>query len=55
MEQHHIRLSSDVEALTTEIYRLKCELLLHSDCNCTLIQSYFKNGFQRYIRGMQSE
>ena len=55
MEQQHIRLSSEVEALTTEIYRLKSELLLHSGCNCTLIQSYFENGFQRYIRAMQSE
>ncbi|KAH6871337.1 hypothetical protein B0T10DRAFT_373670, partial [Thelonectria olida] len=53
MEQQHIRLSSEVEALTTEIYRLKSELLLHSGCNCTLIQSHFENGFQRYIRAMQ--
>ncbi|KAI5459491.1 hypothetical protein BGZ63DRAFT_391140 [Mariannaea sp. PMI_226] len=49
MEQRHIKLSSEVEALTTEIYWLKCEILLHSDCNCTLIQSYLANGFERNI------
>ncbi|KAI5460640.1 hypothetical protein BGZ63DRAFT_387561 [Mariannaea sp. PMI_226] len=55
MEQQHIRLSSEVAALTTEIYQLKCELLLHSGCSCTLIQRYLESEFQHYIRGMQSE
>jgi hypothetical protein len=47
MEKRHMKLASEAEKLTDEAYQLKRELLLHADCNCTLIQKFIKNGFRR--------
>jgi len=46
MEKQHTKLTGEVEELTDEVYQLKRQLFLHSDCNCTLIQEYIKNGFR---------
>ncbi|KAH6872061.1 hypothetical protein B0T10DRAFT_499874, partial [Thelonectria olida] len=46
MEKQHTKLAGEVEELTDELYQLKCQLFLHYDCNCTLIQEYIKNGFR---------
>jgi hypothetical protein len=46
MEKQHMKLASAVEELTDEVYQLKRELFLHTDCNCTLIQECIKNGFR---------
>lgn len=46
MEKQHTKLAGEVEELTDEVYQLKCQLFLHTDCNCTLIHKYIKNGFR---------
>jgi len=46
MEKQHMKLASEVDELTDEVYQLKRELFLHADCDCTLIQECIKNGFR---------
>jgi hypothetical protein len=46
MEKRHMKLASEAEKLTDEVYQLKRVLLLHADCNGTLIQKFIMNGFR---------
>ncbi|KAF5006932.1 hypothetical protein FDECE_6708 [Fusarium decemcellulare] len=55
MERINQDLSSCVADLTAEVYQLKMKLLQHTDCDCSLIQSYIANEAQRYIRDLDEE
>ncbi|KAF4459819.1 Transcription factor atf21 [Fusarium albosuccineum] len=55
MEEINHRLSSCAADLTLEVYRLKMKLLQHTDCSCSLIQTYIANEAQRYIRDLDEE
>lgn len=54
MEDQNRYLSSCFDALTTEIYHLKTQLLRHTDCNCTLIQRYITNEAKKSVDGLTS-
>lgn len=55
MERINRDLSSCVADLTLEVYQLKIRLLQHTDCSCSLIQSYIANEAQRYIQDLGDE
>ncbi|CAH0054306.1 unnamed protein product [Clonostachys solani] len=40
VEDHHKYLSGYLQSLNNEVLNLKSELLRHTNCNCTLIQTY---------------
>lgn len=52
-EDTHRRLSNSVDELMDEVYELKMKLLLHSNCNCSLIQNYIKDEAQNYVEGIE--
>ena len=55
MERTNRDLSSCVADLTLEVYQLKIRLLQHTDCDCSLIQSYIANEANRYIKDLGDE
>ncbi|KAF4467027.1 Transcription factor atf21 [Fusarium albosuccineum] len=55
MERINHDLSSCVADLTHEVYQLRMKLLQHTDCECSLIQSYIANEAHRYIRDMDED
>ncbi|EXA30853.1 hypothetical protein FOVG_17821 [Fusarium oxysporum f. sp. pisi HDV247] len=52
LEDQNRSLSTCFDALTTEIYHLKTQLLQHTDCNCVLIQKYIANEARKSAEGL---
>jgi hypothetical protein len=55
MERINRDLSTCVADLTLEVYQLKIRLLQHTDCDCSLIQSYIANEANRYVKDLDDE
>lgn len=51
-EDLHRGLSNEVASLACEIYHLKTQLLLHTDCNCVLIQNCIKSEASKFVEGL---
>ncbi|QKD57391.2 uncharacterized protein FOBCDRAFT_241935 [Fusarium oxysporum Fo47] len=49
MKDQNRYLTACFDTLTDEIYHLKTQLLLHTNCNCVLIQNYIANEAQKCV------
>lgn len=54
MEDQHRNLASSLDALNSELYFLKTQLLQHTDCGCVLIQRYIAHEAKRSVDNMTS-
>jgi hypothetical protein len=52
MYDQNRQLATCFDSLAAEVYRLKTQLLRHTDCDCVLIQRYIANEARRSVDGM---